>query len=98
MQTESTFTSAGWDFTTPIWKMNCEGMSYPKLNWWEPVLGDFGCPDGVTLPDFSILASAWYADPNLPNWNPVCDISVPNDNFIDELDLRVFSENYLTGF
>jgi hypothetical protein len=33
MQTEATFTSAGWDFDTPIWKM-CYGPDYPKL-WWE---------------------------------------------------------------
>lgn len=33
MQTESTFTSAGWDFTTPIWMID-EGLDYPRL-WWE---------------------------------------------------------------
>jgi len=33
MQTESTFTSAGWDFNTPIWKM-CYMPDYPHL-WWE---------------------------------------------------------------
>ena len=33
MQTESTFTDAGWDLTTPIWKM-CGGPYYPRL-WWE---------------------------------------------------------------
>jgi hypothetical protein len=97
MQMETTYALAGWDFTTPIWKMNCEGMSYPKLNWWEPVLGDFGCPDGVELIDFSILASAWYTDPNQLNWNPICDISDPNDNIIDERDLGVFVDNYLEG-
>jgi len=32
MQIKSTFTSAGWDFTTPIWKIR-EG-EYPRL-WWE---------------------------------------------------------------
>ena len=34
LQTQSTFTSAGWDFTTPIWKMTCEGCDYPKL-WYQ---------------------------------------------------------------
>ena len=33
MQTESMFTEAGWDFTTPIWIMCNEG-EYPKL-WWQ---------------------------------------------------------------
>ncbi len=33
MQMESTFTGAGWDFTTPIWTID-EGVDYPRL-WWE---------------------------------------------------------------
>jgi hypothetical protein len=32
MQTESTFTNAGWDFTSPIWII-CEGIDYPRLGW-----------------------------------------------------------------
>jgi hypothetical protein len=31
-------------------------------------------------------------------WNPVCDISKPNDNFIGELDLDIFTESWLAGF
>jgi hypothetical protein len=41
MQTESTFTDAGWDFTTPIWIM-CDEPGYPKL-WWEK------CPIEATV-------------------------------------------------
>ena len=33
MQTQATFISAGWDFTTPIWTID-EGNDYPRL-WWE---------------------------------------------------------------
>ena len=33
MQTRSTFTNAGWDFTTPIWTID-DGVDYPRL-WWE---------------------------------------------------------------
>jgi len=33
MQTKTTFTDAGWDFTTPVWQM-CECPYYPKL-WFE---------------------------------------------------------------
>ena len=38
MQMMSTFTDAGWDFTTPVWTID-EGVDYPRL-WWElvPVL------------------------------------------------------------
>ncbi|MHC4621267.1 MAG: GLUG motif-containing protein, partial [Planctomycetota bacterium] len=42
MQTESTFTSAGWDFTTPIWMM-CDEPNYPKL-WWECPVPPLGVP------------------------------------------------------
>ena len=43
MQMRSTFTDAGWDFNTPIWKM-CDGPDYPKLGWEE-------CPEAATLLD-----------------------------------------------
>ncbi|MHC4221952.1 MAG: GLUG motif-containing protein, partial [Planctomycetota bacterium] len=33
MQTESTFTGAGWDFGSPVWFID-EGVDYPRL-WWE---------------------------------------------------------------
>jgi hypothetical protein len=95
MQTESTFTDAGWDFTMPVWKMNCEGMSYPKLSWWQPVLGDFGCPDGVDMRDFSVLAAQWRQPPAEPS----ADIA-PNggDNIVDRFDLAVMADNWLAGF
>jgi hypothetical protein len=32
MQIMSTFTDAGWDFTTPVWKI-CDGFDYPRLAW-----------------------------------------------------------------
>jgi hypothetical protein len=43
MQDANTFTDAGWDFNTPIWKM-CDGTDYPKLGWEE-------CPEAATLLD-----------------------------------------------
>jgi hypothetical protein len=34
MKTQSTFTDAGWDFTTPIWKIDGSiNDGYPYLNW-----------------------------------------------------------------
>jgi hypothetical protein len=46
MQTEATFTSAGWDFRTPVWKM-CDQPDYPKL-WWEK------CPDAAIQAEINI--------------------------------------------
>ncbi|MHC4159952.1 MAG: GLUG motif-containing protein [Planctomycetota bacterium] len=102
MQTESTFTDAGWDFVGEVingpndfWDI-CEETNYPKLVWQIPV-GDFVCPDGVTMVDFSVLAYAWMSEPNDYNWDPNCDISEPNDNVIDESDVMVFTDNWLEG-
>ncbi len=104
MQTEITFTDYGWDFVgetingpNDIWRMCVDGLNYPKL-WWEFVTGDFVCPDGVDFTDFAVVSLAWLSD-NTPtvNWNPECDISEPPDGIIDELDLAVFTDNWLTG-
>jgi hypothetical protein len=94
MKQQSTFTN--WDFVTPTWKI-CEGTNYPKLAWQIPLPGDFVCPDGVNFIDFSILASSWLSAAGEIDWNAVCDISDPNDDIIDELDLAVFCENWLAG-
>jgi len=58
MQTASTFTDAGWDFNTPIWKM-CNGPNYPQL-WWEE------CPEAATLLD---VVSTMLDPNNLKNSN-----------------------------
>ena len=61
--------------------------------WW--------CPDSdltgdcfVDFGDFSIMGDAWFTDPNMPNWDPACDISEPNDNFIDGL---VIAASFMVG-
>ena len=59
--------------------------------------GDFVSPYGVDFLDFAVLGLAWYSQPGDGNWNAICDISEPNDNVIDELDLEVFAENWLAG-
>lgn len=64
MQTLSTFTDAGWDFvgesvngTEDIWSI-CETTNYPRLHWQIPA-GDFLCPDGVALEDYSFFVQHW---------------------------------------
>jgi len=64
MQTESTFTDAGWDFVgevingpNDIWDI-CEGTNYPKLVWQIPI-ADFVCPDGVNFIDYAFFAEHW---------------------------------------
>jgi hypothetical protein len=97
MQTQSTFTDAGWDFSTPIWKMNCEGMSYLKLSWWQPVLGDFLCPDGVNFVDFSFFAAHWAED-NCGASNDCDGTDLDRLGTVENNDLRIFVDNWLRDF
>lgn len=46
--------------------------------------------------DFAVLALAWQTQPGDANWNPACDIWEPGDEIIDEYDLGVLAENWLT--
>jgi hypothetical protein len=103
MQDPNTFINAGWDFVDEsvngdldIWRLCNFSEEYPHLNWEYP-LGDFGCPDGVNMFDFAILGDAWFSDPDMVNWDPVCDISEPADEVIDGQDLAVFVGNWLEG-
>ena len=59
-------------------------------------LVDFDTDGDVDLRDFAIFASAWRSSLGDGNWNPVCDISGP-DNVIDVLDLAVFTNYWLGG-
>ena len=98
MQTQSTFTDAGWDFvgettngTDDIWDI-CEGTNYPRLSW-QFFAGDFTCPDGVNLIDFAVLAETWSLSSGQTGYNDLCDLI--DDNTIDLNDLAVFAENWL---
>jgi hypothetical protein len=81
MQTKSTFTDAGWDFTTPVWKI-CETADYPRLAWQKipaPILNPepditTGAENTITWQDVN-EAVEYYAvccnDPNLEE--PILD-------------------------
>lgn len=59
--------------------------------------GDFEPDRDMDLKDFAVFAAAWQSSLGADNWNPFCDISDSNDGVIDELDLAVFANYYLTG-
>jgi len=59
--------------------------------------GDFDGQCDVDYDDYAVLASAWLTADGQPYYNPVCDISVPADNYIDKADLRVLTTNWLAG-
>ena len=102
MQTESTFTDAGWDFVgetvngpNDIWDI-CEGMNYPKLSRQIPPLGDFGCPDGVDFFDFSFFSEQW-AEENCAASNDCDGRDLDLLGSVDIKDLRIFADNWLAG-
>ncbi|UCD28638.1 MAG: hypothetical protein JSV03_16405 [Planctomycetota bacterium] len=93
MQTESTFTSAGWDFVN-IWDI-CEGTNYPKFAWQIPP-GDFLCPDGVNFFDYSFFAAQWAED-NCGASNDCDGRDLDLLGTVDIKDLRIFADNWLAG-
>jgi hypothetical protein len=92
MQTESTFTDAGWDFVgevingpNDIWDI-CEGTNYPKLVWSIPE-GDFVCPDGVNFIDYSFFAGHWYET----DYGDVNGVELTGDGKVDWEDFGLFA-------
>ena len=65
----------------------CFPGSYP--------VGDFEPDCDVDFYDFAILAQSWLTIEGQPNYNPVCDISVPHNGIIDENDLARFCDYWL---
>jgi hypothetical protein len=56
---------------------------------------DFNADGIVNFKDFAILALAWGSRFGQTDWNPVCDISEPTDDVIDELDLAKLTQYWL---
>jgi rhodanese-related sulfurtransferase len=99
MQTAGTFIDTGWDFvgetengTEDIWSI-CEGTNYPRFVWQIPA-GDFVCPDGITIEDFSFLMEHWLDD-NCDSSNGYCDgTDLDQSGTVDVNDLEIFFDNW----
>lgn len=61
------------------------------------ILGDFDKDTDVDLVDFAIFAAAWFTEERDGKWNRDCNIAVPKDAVIDELDLFVLAGNRLVN-
>jgi len=66
LQTQTTFTDAGWDFwgesangTEETWRICPDATSYPALNWEFATLADFTAPLGAGEEDFLLLTQSW---------------------------------------
>jgi len=102
MQTESTFTDAGWDFvgetvngSEDIWRLCEDLVNYPGLAW-EFTLGDFVCPDGVNFFDYSFFAGHWRED-NCSESNNCDGTNLDQLGAVDINDLGIFIDNWLAG-
>jgi hypothetical protein len=100
MQTQASFTSAGWDFVSEssngnenIWRMCVDIVEYPKF-WWEFSEGDFLCPDGVSGEDYAYFASRW-GDVNCGNSNDCDGVDFDFSGAIDWMDFKVLCESWL---
>jgi len=58
-------------------------------------VGDFDSSCRVDMTDFAVLALAWLASPLSDNWNAICDISTPPDEYIDYKDLKILAGNWV---
>jgi len=101
MQTESIFTSDGWDFvgesvngTEDIWSI-CEGADYPKLTW-QFVIGDFDGDGRVGLADFAIFAGRWLGTDSI-FFCGTAGTDLTNNGNVDVNDLKVLADNWLAG-
>ncbi|UCC22124.1 MAG: hypothetical protein JSW23_10035 [Planctomycetota bacterium] len=65
--------------------------------WMLHFSGDLDFDGIVDMFDFGVLGDAWMSGPGDGHWDAGCDISEPNDNVIDGLDLDVFVGNWLEG-
>ncbi|MGH2271296.1 GLUG motif-containing protein [Anaerohalosphaeraceae bacterium U12dextr] len=66
MQTQATFTAAGWDFlgesangSLETWRMCTDGVDYARLNREYRRFGDFVCGDGVEAGDLMYFVQRW---------------------------------------
>ncbi|MGD0572343.1 MAG: GLUG motif-containing protein [Sedimentisphaerales bacterium] len=104
MKTLSTFTSAGWDFTnetangtSDYWRMCVNGVNYPQLNWGYAQYGDFACPDGVGMEDFTYFVQRWLESDCTSSNNDCGGTDMDASGTVDFKDFAIFAENWLSG-
>jgi hypothetical protein len=99
MQTQSTFTSAGWDFIgegangpNDIWTID-EGEDYPRFVW-QVVRGFTG--DEVDFGDYCLLAEYWRRE-DCESSDDCSGVDIDFSGAIDFTDVRALAERWLSG-
>lgn len=102
MQRLSTFTGAGWDFvgesdngTVDFWRLRCEGLGYPQLNWQKLAAADWVCPDGVTIEDLIYLTDRWLRNDCTPDNHYCHGADLNQSGGVDLSDWQIFSPQWL---
>ncbi len=79
LQTESTFTEAGWDFVVEtvngsedLWRMPYLMPGYPILSWQKDIPGDFAGDYCVDLFDAEVLSADWL---NVYDFSDLIDLT-----------------------
>jgi hypothetical protein len=101
MQTQSTFTDAGWDFVgetlngpNDVWDI-CGGTNYPRLAR-QIAASDFVCPDGVNGLDFAYLAH-WWMESNCGSRDDCGGADLDLSGLVDGQDLKLLCDWWLLG-
>jgi hypothetical protein len=63
----------------------------------DTFLSDFDKDGDVDYYDLAILTDAWLSRNGDFNWNPVCDISEPQDNVVNWSDFAIFGQTWLAN-
>jgi hypothetical protein len=103
MQTQATFTDAGWDFlgesvngTEDIWRLCVDGTDYPRFVWQKSLLADFVCPNGVDALDLAFFQERWLAN-DCNGLNGYCDgADLNRSGEVDAVDYGLFA-GYWSG-
>ena len=100
MQTQSTFTDAGWDFAgesvngpNEVWTIK-EGVDYPRHTW--ELVNLTGGWYEVDFADFAAMANWWGYD-SCADANDCDGADFDFSGRIDEADVKIFSDYWLTG-
>ncbi len=79
---------------------DCDGTVTVDMGVYEfglVYLGDFDNNCSVDFFDFSIIGRAWVTQEGDADYNPVCNISNPPDDYIDWRDAAILCGNWLAG-
>jgi len=94
MKMESTFTSAGWNFSS-VWKMLRPNEDYPRLIWQEIFPGDIAGLYGVDYEDLEELVAHW-----LQSGCPAgCeDADINGNGSVDSYDYAILASDWLNFY